>query len=300
MRVDEPVVPLWESRTACGRPICPHTSSTDGYLVVHTVGLVVHSYPQTRAQQVAPGAVHRLCTTHRFHSPPGKSARYSAVSGEPPGAVVDPGSPDHADVTTHRSPVDDCGQLDPHAVYEAVFRGCQAVQEHSRGLYPQDDAPRCASLWISVDEAVEDVGRRRVPPTTWPCGTWARGETGERTSHGHVRGAARRDQRRERGAGGPRVGTAGRIDRVDARRRSRETGRVHSCRNRAAASLAGPRGPPGVRGVRGGRRVEAAAGRQTGQDLPGMAGAVRGWAHGDAPQPRCCCLILLVSSVTWL
>lgn len=178
-RVDEPVVSLWESRTACGQPICPHTSSTVGHLVVHTAGPVVHSYPQMRAQQTAPSAVHRLCTTHRFHSPSGINARHSAVCGEPLGAVVERGSPDHAHVTTHRSPVDDCGQLDPHAVYEALFRGHQAASRHSRGLYPQFDALRWASLWISVDEAEVDVagrcvgrnGRRRT-------GIWVGGEAG--------------------------------------------------------------------------------------------------------------------------
>lgn len=285
MRVDEPVVSLWESRTACGRPICPHTSSTVGHLVVHTVGPVVHSYPQTRAQQTAPSAVHRLCTTHRFHSTPGKNARYSAVCGKPWGAVVEHGSPDHADVTTHRCPVDDCGQLDPHAVYEAVVRGLEAASGCSRGLYPQDDAPRWASLWIGVDETVEDVGRRCVGGggrrRRRRTGLWAREEAGAITSHGPARAGARRGP--VRGARcGPRAGTAGRVDRVETRRRRRVTGRARSYRNRAA-SRAG--------------RAGVAVGRQTGADLPG---GVRGEAHGDATQPRCCCLILLVSSVTWL
>lgn len=227
MRVDEPVVSLWESRTACGRPICPHTSSTAGHLVVHTVGRVVHSYPQMRAQWMAPSPVHRLCTTHRFHNPPGINPRYSSVCGEPLGGVGDRGSPDHADVTTHRCPVDDCGQLDPHAVYEAHFRGLQVRSGRSRGLYPQDDAPRWASLWIGVDEAVEDVGRRCVGGSgrcrRRRTSIWVREEAGARTCHGPARAEAWRGP--VRGARrGSRAGTAGRIDRVETRRRRRVTG----------------------------------------------------------------------------
>lgn len=285
MRVDEPVLSLWESRTACGRPICPHTPSTVGSLPVHNVGPVVHSYPQTRAQRTAPSAVHRLCTTHRFHSPPGKNARYPADCDEALGAVVDRGSPDHADVTTHRCPVDDCGQLDPHAVYEAVPSGLPAASGRSRGMYPQVDALRWASLWMGVDEAV-DVGSPRVGGTgrrRHGCsGTWAPEAAAAGTCDGLARAGVRHGP--SRGARrGRRVGTARRVDRVDTRRRRRVTGNVPACWKRAAARAGG---------------VEKAAERRTGP--PGVAGGLREPAHSDAPQPRCCCLILLVSSVTWL
>lgn len=260
MRVDEAVAALWESRTACGKSFCPHTSSTAEHGVVHTIRPVVHSYPQKRAQQGMPRAVHRLCMTPRVHSAPGKNARQRAVCGCAPDVVVHPSSRDHADVTTHRSPVDDCGQLDPHAVYERSLRRGHGSGGPPGALYPQFDAPRWASLWMGVDSASETGVGGHEP------------SSGQRCESPRVREGVRRRSRIERWH---------RPQRSSPCERDQEDGE---------AGGVPPRCPGRERAATSARRAEV---RRHDRTVPAAG-------HGVASQPRCCCLIRLVSSVTWL
>src|SRR5690606_41511653 len=85
-RVDGLVVAVWESRASCGRPLCPHTSSTEMGCSVHTNTAVVHSYPQNGAQGWEIRCVHRLCTRMSVHIEHGKTAQES--TGPRSGCVV--------------------------------------------------------------------------------------------------------------------------------------------------------------------------------------------------------------------
>lgn len=84
-----------------------------------------------------------------------------------PGAVPR----DHADVTTHSNPVDDCGQLGPHAVYEPPSWASGRGSAEPVARYPQIRAPRWGTLWMvgAVREArtgLCSVAVRRVTKTS--------------------------------------------------------------------------------------------------------------------------------------
>ena len=198
MRVDEPVSPVWESRGACGRPICPHTSSTDRGCPVHTERAFVHSCPQNCAHPRCEWAVHRVCTrisVHRFRGENHDVVRICRDTRDP---VVHRRRLYSADVNTHRSPVDDCGQLHPHAVYECRSRPWLGSRVGAWSRYPQNMAPQWATLWTARETgeegssgAGETLQRRWTTPMTRRSGRGASGPPGV------VGRASRRDEARQ-------------------------------------------------------------------------------------------------------
>lgn len=155
MRVDEPVSPVWESRGACGRPICPHTSSTDRGCPVHTQRAFVHNCPQNCAQARSGWAVHRVCTRASIHRFRGENHDVVRICRDTRDPVVHRRRPHSADVNTHRSPVDDCGQLHPHAVYECRSRPWLGSRVVAWSRYPQNMAPQWATLWTARETGEE-------------------------------------------------------------------------------------------------------------------------------------------------
>lgn len=225
-------------------------------------------------------SVHRALWRVSIHRDVGENPRDLAERGSRAGPVVVRVARHHGDVTTHRDPVDSCGQLRAHPVYESVFPLLTPLPAAVQGRYPQLCAPRWVSVW-TVHVRVRVLARTVVvrlraeiaPPPRVPCGR-------AREVRAMAAGGA---------AGCADGGVPGWCD----------TG----CRARAAAIA--PTRRRGCRAARWCDAVDGSAGRSAARgggprgERPGCG--VGGGAHAwGRVQPRCCCLIRLVSSVTWL
>lgn len=225
---------------------------------------------------------------------------------------------DHADVTTHSNPVDDCGQLGAHAVYEPPSHASGRRSADPVARYPQIRAPRWGTLWMVPGGARGAVGAVLGRRATRDEDLVRAGAEPVRRSSSGRRRVARGEPtgvRRTSDAGG-----TGPCKDVDTRRPhgSREGSRVppravdhgladrHVLRDGVRGSLRRGRDTDhAVVDDRAQRCSVAPLGEGPCERAPSRArtsqgvGAVHGPGH-EAGQPRCCCLIRLVSSVTWL